>query len=355
MNSYLQHLAIENFQSWVDGTFEFVPGLNVITGASNRGKSAIIRAVIWLLRNKPQGLGFANEDADLKKELVRVAAEFSDGEWIARERNENVDLYETPSLELKAMRGKVPDEIAEISRISDSSIQGQHDIYFLLQSSPGEVAARLNEISGLEVIDYLTSELRKLVGRTEDGVRTTDLEIEKISEELDALSYIDDLKIDIDRLEGLLKERDIKRDERLALIDIKGRIDRASDDIKTYDGWLEVEKEAAGLLNEAKEIELLIIEHQGILSVVNRITDINREMKLLDEEVDDYNFVIKLDEQCRELWHERKGMREADNLASNIAGLEVAIDALDIRIATLDEEIAEMGICPTCGRPLCDC
>lgn len=45
---YIKSLELENFQSHEHSLFEFSPGLNVLTGESRSGKTAIIRALGWI-------------------------------------------------------------------------------------------------------------------------------------------------------------------------------------------------------------------------------------------------------------------------------------------------------------------
>ena len=51
----IEKLQIKNFQSHKDSTLEFSPGVNVIVGSSDSGKSAIIRGLRWLAYGKPRG------------------------------------------------------------------------------------------------------------------------------------------------------------------------------------------------------------------------------------------------------------------------------------------------------------
>lgn len=57
----LKFLNIKNYQSWAEGAFNFHPGLNVIIGLSDSGKSAIIRALRWLVWNRPLGNEFQSD------------------------------------------------------------------------------------------------------------------------------------------------------------------------------------------------------------------------------------------------------------------------------------------------------
>ena len=54
----IKKLNILNFQSHKDTSLSFAPGVNVIVGASDSGKSAIIRALRWLIWNRPVGDAF---------------------------------------------------------------------------------------------------------------------------------------------------------------------------------------------------------------------------------------------------------------------------------------------------------
>jgi len=54
----IKTLSIQNYQSHKDSTLEFDPGVNVIVGSTDSGKTAIIRALRWLIWNRPNGDSF---------------------------------------------------------------------------------------------------------------------------------------------------------------------------------------------------------------------------------------------------------------------------------------------------------
>lgn len=53
-----ERLLIENFQSHEQTEVFFTEGLNVFVGPSDSGKSAILRALRWVLYNEPKGTDF---------------------------------------------------------------------------------------------------------------------------------------------------------------------------------------------------------------------------------------------------------------------------------------------------------
>ena len=60
---YIEKVILENFQSHKFTSVEFDRGLNIIVGASDSGKTAILRAIKWALYNDPAGDYFIREGA----------------------------------------------------------------------------------------------------------------------------------------------------------------------------------------------------------------------------------------------------------------------------------------------------
>ncbi len=70
---YIKKVRIQGFQSHLDSTFTLSPGLNVITGPSDAGKTAIIRALRWLAFNEPQGEAFIHTIRDTDGNITQSA------------------------------------------------------------------------------------------------------------------------------------------------------------------------------------------------------------------------------------------------------------------------------------------
>ena len=54
----IKSIDIENFQSHKKTRIDFDPGVNVIIGRSDSGKTSILRALNWVINNKPSGEAF---------------------------------------------------------------------------------------------------------------------------------------------------------------------------------------------------------------------------------------------------------------------------------------------------------
>ena len=57
----IQSLQINNFQSHKYSVMELHKGVNVIIGPSDSGKTTILRALRWLVWNRPSGDAFRSD------------------------------------------------------------------------------------------------------------------------------------------------------------------------------------------------------------------------------------------------------------------------------------------------------
>lgn len=66
-------LKLKNFQATKSGTIEFNPGITLITGQTNNGKTSIFRALLCLLLNPAKAVGYINNEnieEDPNREMV---------------------------------------------------------------------------------------------------------------------------------------------------------------------------------------------------------------------------------------------------------------------------------------------
>lgn len=155
----IQKLTIKNFQSHSSFDLEFDPHITTIVGASDVGKSAIIRALRWAIQNKPGGEGFIKDGTDHTEVVV-----LSDGHEIVRHRGKQ-NTYAMDGQVYKSFGTTVPPNIQTTLRMGDINFQQQQDGVFWFSESAGEVSRQLNQIVDLGIIDstlaYLGSKIRE--------------------------------------------------------------------------------------------------------------------------------------------------------------------------------------------------
>jgi len=162
----VERIKLENFQSHKNTEIELNPGVNSIVGSSDGGKTAILRALYWVVNNRPTGSMFVSQWTKNEKgkqiKKTSVSVEFS-GNSITRLRFDKKNIYQASNgagkkpKEFEALRSDVPEEIAKIHNFQEVNIQRQMDAPFLLSASAGEVARFFNRIIKLDVIDRILS------------------------------------------------------------------------------------------------------------------------------------------------------------------------------------------------------
>lgn len=203
----MHYVTLHNFQSHKDTVLELSPTVNSLEGVSDSGKSAVLRAMLWCLTNKPDGVAFASNWAKDKKgklkEEVRVSIDN-----ITRTRTAEVNGYTryVPGKDLQsyeALKGTVPPDIESAINIGSVNIQRQMDPPFLLSSTPGDAARYVNELIGLVEID---SYQKALKGKAHDNANSLKDENKRLAEAEASLAqydWVDGAKEKVDELAGV--------------------------------------------------------------------------------------------------------------------------------------------------------
>jgi DNA repair protein SbcC/Rad50 len=163
----IKRLELTNFQNHEHSVFDFCPGVNIITGPSDNGKSSIVRAIRWVLTNKPQGDGFVRTGTD----ETNITLTTTDDVTIARGRTKKANYYELKGETFKAMRGAVPGEIEAALDIGPANLQMQVTPHYLLTMSPGDVARHINEIADLTIIDESARKANNLISVNAQNIK----------------------------------------------------------------------------------------------------------------------------------------------------------------------------------------
>jgi DNA repair protein SbcC/Rad50 len=206
----IQSISLTNFQSHKSTLLNLDPGVNVIIGPSDSGKSAIIRALRWVMENRPAGDEFRSDWAG--KDYCEVGITLDD-HYIERIKGGSTNIYNlTPLMKDHFISGNqvetfqsfgqdVPPPISQALNLSTLNVQHQHDRPFLLDDSPGQVARTLNAIVKLDKIDSTLTNVvtkKKQVANTLTGLemRLADLEHsrEQFPDLIAAESFVSELE-----------------------------------------------------------------------------------------------------------------------------------------------------------------
>lgn len=213
-------LQIENFQSHKSTTIRPAPAghLTVITGPSDSGKTAIIRALRWLYFNTPQGTDFIRVGARETSIILTLA----DGTRIIRSRSRgNKNVYEIipPNGEKQTFAGfgvNVPLEVQQATGVRpvqigdlelNLNLAEQLDGPFLGKSiSAGARAKVLGKLAGTEEVDYAGKQLAADLHRRGQDEKRLAGEIAKLDEQIRGFNYLPAMKARIEKIEVLVSQ-----------------------------------------------------------------------------------------------------------------------------------------------------
>ncbi len=180
---HLAELSIKNFKSHENTHVTFTPGVNVIIGETDSGKSALFSALRWLITGKPRGSSIHTWGSN----ATQVGVAFSGGTVIEKKRTTGGTLFTVDGEEYKSTEGTNPPAVdAGLAISEDVSIQRQLDPPYLLSKTGGQAATTINGLVDIDVISRSQSnvvrELRattKQINQQKDAVEQLKLAAEQ--------------------------------------------------------------------------------------------------------------------------------------------------------------------------------
>jgi len=193
----IKSLSLQNFQSHKKTNLEFSDGVNVIIGASDSGKTSIIRALRWLIWNRPGGDAFRSTWGGKTEVTLDL-----NGIVVSRIKDKD-NIYYGDGLEFTAFGTEVPFEIKHLLNLNETNLQSQMDSPFLISSTPGEVASHFNRIAHLDQIDSGLKTVQGWIRGIEQDIRSGNSQVEQSREELKKFEHLEKFEIDIEVLENM--------------------------------------------------------------------------------------------------------------------------------------------------------
>lgn len=224
--AFIKRIAIEGFQSHSDTDIELSPGVNILIGSTGSGKTAIARAIKWVMRNKSPGKedGFIHDDFRKDRKPCTVTLWLSNGKIITRRKGPSINEYkitkidndyenvyssfgkEVPAEVLEALES-IPVDFGENIKI-DLNFGNQHDAPFLLSDTARVPAVVFGHMIGLDQIDAATRLTSKQRRSELDSSKRAEKAMEELDIKIDALPDIDTAKSKAETVGNKIEESD---------------------------------------------------------------------------------------------------------------------------------------------------
>jgi DNA repair protein SbcC/Rad50 len=277
----LQEIVINNFQSHRKSTITLTPGVNVITGTSDSGKSSIFRSCIWVAQNRPSGDSIKNWSCKKDDEVV-VELILDDG-CVAKERINGKAKYLLDTLkgswEFEAFKSDVPKEIEDVLNLTELNIQNQHTPYFLLDDSPGERARKLNELVHLDVIDTIFKNLNSKILETKRLIDFKEKQEGELTNEIENLEYLDDVNHILIELDNQVTAFNNSVSHCEQIKSLCTTISTIGNDIKEAAQILVIGNRASALSDQTGAYQVKKGDYDNLASLVGNILKLNTDIE----------------------------------------------------------------------------
>ncbi len=334
----MKKLRIKNFQIHKDLEIEFGP-ITTIVGASDSGKSAILRALKWVAMNEPKGSGFIREGA--KETMVTLSLE---GHEIQRQRSASNNSYRMDGAEYKAFGNEVPEDVARALNVSDLNFQGQHDSPLWFTETAGEISRRLNDIVDLSQIDSTLSAIDSIVREERWRVQESETKKAKIKEEGMKLKWISDAEKEF---KSIAEKKEIWEKASQSLYkasELAGRMDTLDERIKKLETPFTCAERAFSLGSAWKENQEKKETLENACKVLENAEKIISTAPPIISRVE--NTIIDWSENSKALW-------ALKDIIERIEGIEMICEkekSLESLESQYKKALGER--CPLCGSKL---
>lgn len=243
----LEKIEIRNFQSHQATNLKLSPNVNTLQGNSDCGKSAVMRALGWLVFN-PAGDYFISDWAKRGK-TITAPCEVTlsvNGHKVTRRRDKDFNGYILDDQVFEATRNSVPPQVLSVLGLGEVNVQKQLDPPFLLSMSAGDVSRYINTLVNLTRIDKWTTSVNGRTRSLQQQVDNGKEKVERLQAEVDSYSYVENL-------EEVSKK------------------------------MTEIENKVEILCNEGKSLEESVSDWEKENIVLNRLPDVDKVLVLLKE------------------------------------------------------------------------
>lgn len=355
----LKTLLVEGFQSHANSELVFHPGVNVITGLSQSGKTALMRAIGLVVNNRPSGDGFVQNG--VKEAFVSLIGE-TDGKVFSVSRLKGKkDSYYHISIgeedtEFRAFGAEVPGRVTELLNMTDVNIQDQLSPYFLVLDSPGQIALHIRKVAKLQEIDEIVSMLAGKIKIESTEIKSLECQLVDVESMLVPLE-----KIDLGRLEEAIQSYEsLDKVHRIEVLSIGALVTLIENVIKVEEERTILAKIDIERLDElalkCRTLHVNVIEERAYADVLYSIVHSLQEMEVIDLP-DDVDGLLGCSRELRE--RQSQDMTETKALHASLrslSDLEASYLVLLDELVEAEREraviVAELKECPYCGQEL---
>jgi DNA repair ATPase RecN len=375
MNRHIDSIHIQDFQNHQDTHIKLVPGLNIITGSSDSGKSAIVRALDLAFLDT-----FRKQDVRDGQKNSHVTINFRNGDTYKRTKGETNELeFQYAGKEVQKhsrFSKKFPQEaldfLGHIPRTSTSALPfaGQEDKLFLINLSDEAIGKEISKLLGIYDLEEAATLLGSDINKLSVDIKRLNTDIENTKKKLEPFENLDLKLKSIEELKNLQSEYESIEQYIRDCVSFVKDFSALIKEINKCKSDLSFQNELVDFFtNEIPTLEHSYSEIKDGLQLVENIDNArNNFFKSKIQYEKSYEIAegqignlicdsIKLQSIYSDLYGIEKSIEEVneniDFVSDKIRDEEDIITLCDDEIKTLLEYLhTNFTICETCGKPL---
>ena len=345
----ISKVRIRNFQSHRNTELEFNKGLNVIIGPTDSGKTALIRALKWVITNRPGGDSFRSHWGGETEVGITI-----DGKAIARRKSNTENSYAMNENLFKAFGQDVPEEIQQALKMNEVNLQQQMDSPFLLSETPGAVALHFNKVAKLDVIDKALNNVQSNIREITQTITYTEKTIKEKIQDLTKFENLNSLEFDLERVEKLIEIRERDEMNTKHLSHIVSKIETVQNRISEKEPILSIEKELDGILDLYGKRKVYSIDYQ-------KLKKLSLELFYKSEEVKKAEIVLLSEKSINDvlqMYQERSkilsDLKDISKLSKSIEQIKIMSENKEKGLFILEKEFKDNfpDVCPLCNSEI---
>ena len=286
---YITKVRVENFQSHEDTEFDLSPGINLIVGSSEAGKSALLRAINFALHNEPRGDDFVR----MERDETRVHIWWNDGCYLCRIKGESRNAVLITDQDgyqqgFEKIGTSLPSEALKVlgyppidSESGPIAYADQHQPLFLVTLSASELPRTISRLTGIDDFEDAAEALNKEANAANRKIKDSTKRLEKYDTDLKAFQGLDDKLKHLETMDELAEQID----------DISGSVKSARNLRGNYDNLMQMGRQANSALQAANKIAALSV-HLPALQLIES------QMKSATELKNSFDTLLMLESQA---------------------------------------------------------
>ena len=288
---YIAKMRIKGFQAHEDSEIHLGPGLNVITGPTDSGKTAIIRAVRWIAFNEPQGEHFLNK----KVGEVEVTLCMSNGIEVTKRRRKGKTSYHVSTIPEPFEKSEVPLEVTQALEIAKQTFGDfttalnfsfQLDPPFLISETASAGAKILGKIAGTEAVDVAIKDVSKDTYAARQDRAQAERDMNRVDEQLGHFIELDNLREQLTLCERQVEQlaKDVEHIDNLK--HLAQQHTRVKEGLVYYQEQLDKLASVPLLIDTLTGIEATQGRHSTLLNLYSQFIRINNDVRTLDQRIE---------------------------------------------------------------------